>query len=172
MVRGWARHLSLGAPLPCSSARKMPHARGRAPPVNGDTLDTPCALSGRQGRDQTREERSKFGSRPTRCTPLRQRKLRQPTRCFAELRQFQSQPRDFIHNCGYLQSCTERLRGRDRLRAWPCAEVRVVSVGWPFACFGWPLYLVFVGWMGCAGRVDCVGRVRPCSSVPARPARP
>ena len=53
----------------------MPHARGRAPPVNGDTLDTPCALSGRQGPDQTREERSKFGLRPTRCTPLRQRKL-------------------------------------------------------------------------------------------------
>ena len=75
-------HLSLGAPLPCSSARKMPHAQDRAPPVNGDTLDTPCALSGRQGPDQTREERSKFGLRPTRCTPLRQRKLVDALRTF------------------------------------------------------------------------------------------
>ena len=102
------RHLSLGAPLPCSSARKMPHAQDRAPPVNGDTLDTPCALNGRQGRDQTREERSKFGLRPTRCTPLRQRKLVDALRTFGS----------FSHNHAifYISGC------RSVLTPKPCSS--------------------------------------------------
>ena len=94
----------------------MPHARGRAPPVNGDTLDTPCALSGRQGPDQTREERSKFGLRPTRCTPLRQRKLLDASRTLGS----------FSHNHAifYISAPTSASRAAMRYE-----ETVVVSPG-------------------------------------------
>ena len=39
------------------------------------------------------------------------------TRCFAELRQFQSQPRDFIHNCGPRGSCEVKLNSYTTRRA-------------------------------------------------------